>query len=413
MNTKRTPDGFTLVEIMVSVSIFSLMLYAVFTGLMGSNEIMRFESKMDSAEGGATRLLDRMGRDIRESSYAYIFAGDYYATRDLTGIDIEVARNYFSSNPLLGGKTLVPGISNENWGQCTNQVCGWCNTFGAGSNPIIPNAFLSRPTRNNLQAGAPAYPPLFFQFSAQDARGRRVSHVRPGDPCPVCGMPLSSDAYFGGLLFFSPRKSDNTFSYIDASDEVQWESMVFYCPFRRTQGGCEIRRYVFYASSIDPNACLTDLLDFDDNGVIESPPMTDTFGDFALDADGECFSLISAVGGNKLLYARWDTGAGRSFRIDVNRTSGVADVTVVGGPYGTGATQIIQLKMDWYARGLSDFEASTFLNNPSWDSGGLIINPTGVAELGVVRITFQVDRLERPNPDYLESVQTIMFRPRN
>ena len=73
----------------------------------------------------------------------------------------------------------------------------------------------------------------------------------------------------------------------------------------------------------------------------------------------------------------------------------------------------IQLRMERYATGLSDFDASTFINNPSWESMGTVVNPSGVAELGAVRITFQVDRMSQPRPNYLESVQTIMFRPRN
>ena len=189
--------------------------------------------------------------------------------------------------------------------------------------------------------------------------------------------------------------------------------MVFYCPFRLAQGGGEIRRYVFYASSISSNACLTELLDFDGDGIIESPPMTDTFGDFVLDAEEECFCLAPSVSGDMLLYAKWDTKTGRLFRITVNRTSGVANVTVEGGPYGGGGTKEIQLKMDRYAWGLSDLDVSTFLNNPSWESEETIINPTGVTELGVVRITFQVDRLKKSGPEYLETVQTIKFRPRN
>jgi hypothetical protein len=415
MSRKTRPlKGFSLLEIMVSASIFVMILLAMFQGLGGTYDSMRHEADMNSAQGGATIFIDRLGRDIRESSYAYIYAGDWYVSPGVDGVSITVARNYFSSNPLFGGTTLVPGIFNEGWGQCMNPICSWCTRQdGSGMVPNLPMAFMARPIRNNAQSGSPLYPPPSFQFSTQDARGRLFSHLSPGASCPECRTLLSPNAFFGGLLLFSPRKKDGSFSYIDKGDEVQWESMVFYCPFRWAQGGSEIRRYVFYASSIDSNASLTDLLDFDGDEIIESPPMTDTFGDFVLDAEAEFFCLAPSVSGNMLMYAKWDTMINRSFRITVNRTSGVANVIVVGGPYGGGGIKQVQLKMDRYARGLSDLDVSTFLNNPSWESAGTIINPTGVAELGVVRITFQVDRLEKSGPEYLESVQTIKFRPRN
>jgi hypothetical protein len=67
--------------------------------------------------------------------------------------------------------------------------------------------------------------------------------------------------------------------------------------------------------------------------------------------------------------------------------------------------------------GLSDFEASTFLNNPSWPVGANVINPLGVAETGVVRVTLQVDRPSNPTRGAgmgrEESVQTTTLRPRN
>lgn len=412
--TTRPSKGFSLLEIVISVSIFVLTLLALFRGLGGTYDSMRQEADMNSAQGGATIFIDRMGRDIRESSYAYIYAGDWYASKGVDGVSITVARNYFSSNPLSGGPTLVPGISNESWGQCMNPTCYWCNRLeGSDTVPNIPMAFLARIIRNNSQSVTPIYPPPSLLFSPQDARGRLFSHVPPDASCPVCGTTLSSVAYFGGLLLFSPRKKDGSYSYIDNGNEVQWESMVFYCPFRRAQGGSEIRRYVFYASSYDSNTALKELLDFDGDGIIESPPMTDTFGDFVLDAEAESFCLIPSAGENMLLYAKWNTKTGQLFRITVNRTTGSAEVTVKGSPYGVGGTEIIQLKMDRYARGLSDFDVSTFLNNPSWESNGTIINPTGVTEPGVVRIAFQADRLENSGPDYLETVQTVKFRPRN
>lgn len=325
-----------------------------------------------------------------------------------------MARNYFSTSPLIGGTTLVPGMANENCAQCPNPACGWSNRPGVnGYEPNPPMAFLARPIRNNPQSSAPVYPPPSLNFSPVDARGRLFGELAPGSTCPFCGSTLEQEAYFSGLCLFSPRKADGSFSYQAAGDEAQWESMVFYCPFYPNPGESEIRRYAFYASQVNPDAHLADLLDFDGNGIIESPPMTDQDGNFVLDAEGELFALQPSASGNKLLYTRWDNAAGRSFRIEVNRATGMADVTVVGGPYGGGGTVQMRLKTDRYARGLSDFEASTFINNPSWESGGSFINPTGVVELGALRVTFQVDRWEGTPPKLLETVHTTMFRPRN
>ncbi len=179
----------------MSVSIFVLILLAMLQGMGGTYDTMRQEADMNSAQGGATIFIDRMGRDIRESSYAYIYAGDWYVSPGVDGVSITVARNYFSSNPLIGGTTLVPGISNEGWGQCMNPTCNWCTRLeGSGMVPNLPMAFLARPIRNNSQSGTPIYPPPSLLFSTQDARGRLFSHVSPGASCPVCGTILSSDA---------------------------------------------------------------------------------------------------------------------------------------------------------------------------------------------------------------------------
>jgi prepilin-type N-terminal cleavage/methylation domain-containing protein len=408
----RFSGGFSLVEVMVSLTIFSVVMGGIFVGISGFEKTMKYETAMENVQGSATFLLDRLGRDIRESSYAYVFAGDWYALRDATGVDIEVARNYLSSSPLFGGATLNPGISDEGWAQCPNAVCGWSSRpGGAGVDPIVPNAFLAQPVRNNRVVDAPTFPPTDFQYSTVDARGRLFGHLSPGDRCPECGAILDSQAFFSGILMFSPRREDGSFSYTANGDEARWESMIFYCPFRRAQGGCEMRRYVFYASSINPAAGLADLLDFDGNGLIESPPMTDTSGDFVMDADGEFFGLVPSGGSNNLVYARWDGTGPRSFNIDIDRLTGVAKVTVGGGPYS--GNQVIPLMMSQHAFGLSDFEASSFLNNPAWEAGGVTVNPTGVWELGGIRITLQIDRSRNPIADQMETVQTTMFRPRN
>ncbi len=407
--------GFSLLEIMVSLTIFSVVMGGIFMGVIGFEKSMKYETAMESVQGSTTYLLDRLGRDLRESSYAFVFAGDWYALRDPGGVDIEVARNYLSSSPFFGGATLNPGISNEGWAQCPNPVCGWSSRpGGAGVDPILPNAFLAQPVRNNFVADAPMYPPTSFQFSTVDARGRLFGHLSPGDRCPECGSILDSQAFFSGILMFSPRQEDGSFSYSYSvnGNEARWEARIFDCPFRRAQGGSEMRRYVFYASSSNAAAGLADLLDFDGNGLIESPPMTDTDGNFVMDADGEFFGLIPSGGRNNLMYARWDGTAGRIFSIEVDRLTGMANVMVGGGPYNSGM-QVIPLMMSQHAFGLSDFEASSFINNPSWEAGGSTVNPTGVWELGGIRITLQIDRSRNLIDNQMETVQSTMFRPRN
>ena len=282
MRRSGKAKGFSLIEIMIAVAIFSLAITVIFGVLSNAQRSMKYEVDKDSVAGGTTKLVELMGRDVRESSYPYIFTGDWLATSGTGGVSIAVSRNYFSASPLLGGSTLVPGVSNEGWAQCPNPVCGWCTRQdGASTVPVPPKAYLSWPVRNNGQTGSASIPPASLQRDDGDAKGRLYNHLLAGEPCPTCGSTLEAEAYISGLLVFSPRKANNTFSYGGAGDrEVRWESLVFYCPFRIGRGQSEMRRYQFYASTVDPNASLIDLLDFDSNGIIESPPMTDGTGNF-------------------------------------------------------------------------------------------------------------------------------------
>jgi hypothetical protein len=406
-------------EMMVTVAIFGLMVAAIFQILLTAQGNMKADVALHSAENTATEIIKAVGRDVRESSYAYVFGGDWLATKDAAGVvSIDESRHYFSSMPGLGGATLAPGLTNEGGGQCSNPACPWCNSAGGGGPaPLNPHAFLARPARNNPQTGSPSSPPPSFSFNPGDARGRLFGHLDPGTPCPYCQTILDDEVFFGGLLLFSPRRADNTFSYGGNSGyEAVWESMVFYCPFRnQATGSYELRRYAFFASEFTaaglPPATLIDLLDFDGNGVVESPPMTDQGGNFVLDADGERFSLVPAASGtgNDLLYTRWS--AGRLFRIQIDRAAGTATVNVIGGPYA--GARNVNLRVKRFGLGLFDFDASTFINNPSWAG----VNPTGVVEPGIVRITFQVDRPGTPRRgntmDHEEAVQTTALRPRN
>lgn len=76
MRSGGYPKGFTLLELIISISIFTLVMFVIFSGMNLAFDTMKLDAKIDSAEGGATMLIDRMGADIRESSYAYLFAGD-------------------------------------------------------------------------------------------------------------------------------------------------------------------------------------------------------------------------------------------------------------------------------------------------------------------------------------------------
>ena len=306
-----------------------------------------------------------------------------------------MARNFLSTYPTSGGTTLVPGISNEGWAQCPNPACTWCNRLAAGgATAFEPHIHLSHVVRNNAQSVSPLYPPPALQFSTQDRKGRLFAKRSPGERCPFCGSTLQSMAYFTGVVMLSPRENDGTFSYTDDGEEPLWESMIFYCPFRYSSGESEIRRYVFFASQWNANASLVDLMDFDDNGLIETPPMTDTNGDFVLDADGELFCFVDGGTGsaNWLYFLRWDSATSRYFRIYVNRTTGTALVTVNGGTYGDGVTRQFSLLMERYATGVADFDVSHFINNPSYESAGATVNPEGVAELSGVRFTVVTDR---------------------
>lgn len=415
MKRFRSLKGFTLLEIMVSAGIFSLVTFAILVALDGMHSTMSFESRMESVDSNATSIIEKMGRDFRECSYAYVYAGDYFASKDALGVvTIEVARNYLSSNPFLTGTSLSPDINNEGWGQCPNGSCPWrARTNTVTFDPIEPKAFLGQIVRNNPQVQAPTYPPPSLLQNQADGRGRLYGHLNPGDECPSCGTILSSTAYFSGVLLFSPRRADGSFSYTDSGDTPLWESMIFYCPYKSPQGNTEIRRYVFYASSLDANASLVDFLDFDANEIIESPPMTDTLGDFVMDAEGENFSLGLNGGQNMLNYTKWDNASGRSFGISVDRATGSAALMATGGPFGFVGIKTVSLEMMSFASGLSDFEVSYFINNPSWDGAGGTVNELGVMETGAVRVSIQVDKTRITDLNPMETVQSIMFRPRN
>jgi len=409
---------------MVAVGIFSLLVVAVFQVLGTASRAMKADIAKDSAEAVATRLIDALGRDIRESSYAYVYAGDWMASRDGTGvIGIDVARNYFSSQPWVGGSTLAPGISDEGWSQCTNATCTWAyHPETSGMTPTWPMAFLTQPTRNNIQSVAPVFPPTGFTSIASDARGRMFGHIASGGLCPYCGSTCGDEVFFGGLMIFSPRRQNHTFSYGGLSGyEPQWESMVFYAPLNDGNGIYGIRRYQFFAETITDGggnpASLVDLLDLDANGIIESPPMTDQAGNFVLDADVEQFGLPkdTSMGGNVLYYYKLDSASSRSFEIKIDRTSGQANVLVGGGAFAGSFS--VRTEMRRFGLGCSNFIADTFLNNPSWFVSGVQNNPFGVVELGVVRIVFQVDRPGNTTRGGLnrneETVQVTMQRPRN
>jgi len=416
MGNGKYSRGFSLLEITIATSIFTMVLVGTFTAIDGMRKTLEFETRLDAVASGSTLLMDEIGADIRESSYAYIYAGDWYSYRDPAGaVNIMVARNYFSASPFLGGNTLVPGISNEGWGQCPNPSFSWSNSLNAaGVNPLYPKTFLTSPIRNNVQMKAPVYPPPTLTYSIQDAKGRLFSFLPPGENCTSCGSVLESEAFISGVLLFSPRKEDGSFSYVDGANEPQWESMIFYCPYRRSAGVCEMRKYVFYASSLAVNASLADFMDFNGNGIIESPPMTDANDDFVLDGDGEVFFMnIKATGRNSMVYYRWDNTTSRYFQIEVSRDTGIANIYISGGPFGSIGSQQVQLDMHTYAMGLSDFDVSSFINNPSWVSGGAVVNPAGVMELGTVRVTLQTDRSKRRDQRRMETTQSTMFRPRN
>ncbi len=412
-------SGFSIVEIMFATSIFSLAIVIVFNLLSIAQKDMKSESARYAIQGGATSFLDRMGRDARESSYAYIFAGDWLASNSGGLVSVLVARNYLSASPSTSGNILAPGISDEGFAQCPNPACQWCCFDpGTGPQPSYPKAFLTRQIRNNPQSGVPSLPPSGTLLSALDWKGRLYSNRRPGEACPYCGAALEAEAFLGGLMLFSPRKADNSFSYGGPDGlHAQWESMVFYCPFRNQNGLSEIRRYVFHAESlavVGPAPSLVDLLDFDGDGIVQSPPMTGENGAFVLDADGEAFCLVNrAPGSNVLMYTRWSATAGRTFRIEVDRATGMADVNAAGGAFATGGTVQVRCRMQRWADGLSDFDASTFENNPSFYSGGTDFNPSGVSERGVLRVTFQMDKAGPQWSGSVETVQTTMMRPRN
>jgi prepilin-type N-terminal cleavage/methylation domain-containing protein len=418
----REVRGFTLVEMMMAVAIFALAVGVVFQLSATAHRSLRVSISRSDVEGGASLLLAQLGRDVRESSYAYIFAGDWLAQRSGSGeVTLAVARNYFSDSPMVGGNLLVPGLAGEGWGQCPNPVCHWAVRDASGTpSPVLPHAVLARPLRNNPQIGSATWPPVSPFFSDLDAKGRLFNRIPPGGRCPFCGAVLKDEAFFSGLMVFSPRAKGHHFSYGGPGrKEVRWEAMIFYCPFRDSDTGLsEMRRYAFFASDVHPDASLADLLDFDGNGIIESPPMTDQNWHFVLDADAEQFCLVDdGTGAHHLHYARWDGGAGRSFRIGINRATAVADVTVTGGPYPTGGAIQIPLSMKRCAPGITDFDASTVINNPSWMNAGVQQNPTGVLEPGVVRVTFQVDKppvagRTTTHPP-IETVQSTLLRPRN
>jgi hypothetical protein len=121
------------------------------------------------------------------------------------------------------------------------------------------------------------------------------------------------------------------------------------------------------------------------------------------------------MGGNVLYYYKKDDTISRSFEIKIDRTNGQAAVLVNGGAFA--GSYSIRTEMRRFGLGCSNFIADTFMNNPSWFVSGVQNNIFGVVELGVVRVTFQVDRPGNTTRGRMnrneETVQTTMQRPRN
>ncbi|MHC4779975.1 MAG: prepilin-type N-terminal cleavage/methylation domain-containing protein, partial [Planctomycetota bacterium] len=195
MHIRRRPGGFTLIEVMVTAAIFSIVVVAMFQVMTMAQSGMKQDVAKDTAEAAATRAFTDIGRDVRESSYPYVFAGDWWAGADPGGggIAIRVARNYFSAAPQAEGNIFGLGITGEGWGQCANPVCNWSNTMGAmGIEPVLPMANLNRPVRCHSQVGSPVYPVQIGNFhqNNQDFSGRMFGHLAPGATCPFCGTIL-------------------------------------------------------------------------------------------------------------------------------------------------------------------------------------------------------------------------------
>lgn len=420
MIPRRKLKAFTLVEAVVATAVFAMMVVAIFQIVGTAQKSMQIDVAKESVEGTASNLLAQIGKDVRESSYTYIRAGDWRATKSAGVVTIANSRNYFSSAPLTSGATFAPLIFGEGWVHCPNPACTWSNNVtGLGTEAKIPHAFLSSPIRNNFQTNAPLTPPTNLSWTTSDYMGRNFGHLTINDNCPFCQTALVDGGHYSGLMCFSPRRANHSFSYGGTSGyEAQWESVVFYSMFRLNNGAYGIARYVFYASSlaaggVTPN--LINLLDFNANGVIESPPMTDQTGIFVFDADGEEFSLFNNGTANMLRFRRWT--ATQSFDIMIDRVTGLATVTVTGSPFAANGAQI-QTEMQRFGLGISGFSVSTFVNNPSWfDGTGALVNPLGVVELGAVRVTVQIDRpgiaKKGAGMDNEETVKSTMFRPRN
>lgn len=131
---KKTPNGFTIIEVTIAVAVSAVILFGAFAILLVSNrQLDLIHSKMSLQEGPREALF-KMAQEIRQTAYHKII--DFGPGSSLTGSTI----NFRVPIPAPDASTLVDGSYSPLWAANinyaldpnTNQIIRTSTDLGTG-----------------------------------------------------------------------------------------------------------------------------------------------------------------------------------------------------------------------------------------------------------------------------------------
>lgn len=395
MRATKTEDGFTLIEMAVAVTIFTIGMAILMTSFESASDLstQAAATAMNDAEvrRSTTKIIDL----IAESSAASV---DTMARYHSTGASVDFATDRFWTSSMR---------------QCWSSTCSFH-------------------TRPDLSVDGTRYACSLEYRRGYGTTTSAMGKVwgRDQDTCAFDGNQLSTGANLDGIKLLVAR-SDGSFQ-MDQGNPL-WRTMVFIFPRRSDDGLMELARYElriddilaampvestnwsrWTAADLDWN----DLLDFGGDGTTDgipdgSVPLTPETSD----ASEEIFSNATSSHGPAVVFTKTVGSWGLTFRhltIVLYLESGLIDFSV--SHYEDSSTYwnvdgTVTRAPEVLIRGVTEFAVSTADSDP-WDA---TINPTGVEQEGIVRVHVGTSRKYRRDGQELwaHQVDTFTVRPRN